>query len=431
MRQGLAHFVFVTAPKVLGGIGTLGMNLMLIRYLGADDLGMLSLCLAGVLLMDAVAGSALDMGTLKLASASYAESPATSREIQLQAIYFKLLIMLGALLAINLFGKQLWTAVTHHTLDARLLYLSWAAALGLLLIRSVQVQLQVEEKFLYYGLLDLLHLSLRFGGIAILLLLGRAIPADVLFCYAAAPLIVVTLWAAFWSRDIIRSPRVRPGLIAEIFHCVKWFLLTFSLSSFISRMDLILLSRWSNLHEAGIFSAAQIIAYIPQMVGFYWSVVFAPKIMPQLAAGKFNHFFRTTQTWILVLTAAALVAFIPLWKLLAHFVLPPKYIASSAVILALMPGALAGMATFPLTLAFLMFIKPRFLFFMDCASLVFLIALYWFAIHRYGALGAAWTTTFAAISRATLAQIVAWRLAAKTSPAALVALNAQVAVSQV
>ncbi|HEV8043153.1 MAG TPA: hypothetical protein VGP62_30010 [Bryobacteraceae bacterium] len=430
MPRGFIHFLCVTTPKVLGGIGTLAINLLLIRSLTADDLGMLSLCLAGVLLIDAVAGTALDMGTLKLASASYAQSPAGSFVIQRHSIYLKLILMAGVTVLVPFVGPQLWEAVTHRPGDTRLLYLTCAAALGLLLIRSAQLQLQVEQRFVLYGLLDLVHLVLRFGGIGLLIVLGRAVPANILLCFALAPLTVAFFWATVWGRAMWRRTAVRPAVITEIFHCVKWFLATFSLSAFISRMDLILLARWANLHEAGIFSAGQIFAIIPQMIGLYGSIILGPRIMPLIAAGKFYHFFRLTQAWILALVAAALVAFVPVWKMLATFVLPPRYLASSAVIQVLMPGALAGLATFPLTLTFLMFVKPRFLFLMDCASLPFLVALYAWAIQHYGALGAAWTTTFAAVARATVAQVVAWRLAGTKISGPLTVVHAQMAVSE-
>jgi hypothetical protein len=87
LTGSLGRFLMVSVPKLAAGIGTIALNLVLIRYLAAEDLALVSLCLAGVLLVDSIAGSALDMGTLKLATASRDTDPQASVEVQKHAIY--------------------------------------------------------------------------------------------------------------------------------------------------------------------------------------------------------------------------------------------------------------------------------------------------------------------------------------------------------
>jgi hypothetical protein len=76
------------------------------------------------------------------------------------------------------------------------------------------------------------------------------------------------------------------------------------------------------------------------------------------------------------------------------------------------------MAIFPLTLPFLLFVRPRFFFVMDCLSLPILLTLYIFAIKHHGALGAAWVTAASKVIKGLLAQIVAWKLAVSNTPIA-------------
>ena len=237
-----------------------------------------------------------------------------------------------------------------------------------------------------------------------------------LVCFAVAPLVITLLWVTLWGKDIFRSTgfRFRAAPLAELFDCVKWFLITFSLSAVISRMDLLLVSRWSGLKEAGYYAAGQSFAIIPQLIGLYLSVVLGPTIMPRIKDGTFYRMFRSTQLGIFALAAAIYAGFLLFWGPISTLVLPARYLHSSAVIKALIPGALAGMATFPLTLSFVMFTRPRFLFLMDCVALPFLVALYWYSIHYFGATGAAWVTSIAALVRAAVSQSMAWRWARET-----------------
>ena len=414
LRRSLGRFLLVSLPKLAAGVGTVVLNLILIRHLTEEDLALFSLCLAGVLLVDAIAGSALDMGTLKLATAVRDTDPDASREVQKLAIYLKAVALAFSCALVLLFGKAFWAGLTHQSGHVNLLYLSLGATAGLLMVRSAQVQMQVEQRFFYYGLLDTLHLSLRFGGIALFFAIGLVSPAWLLVCFAVAPLAVTAIWAVKWGKGIFSRRGIDSRRLAELFNCVKWFLITFTLSSLISRIDLLLVSRWSGLKEAGYYSAGQTFAIMPQLLGLYMSVVLGPTIMPRINAGTFYGMFRSTQVLIFGLAAAIYVAFLFFWTPVSTIVLPPRYLHSSAVIRALIPGALAGMATFPLTLSFIMFTRPRFLFVMDCVSLPFLLTMYWYAIGHFGGTGAAWVTSIAALARAAVAQSMAWRWARET-----------------
>jgi O-antigen/teichoic acid export membrane protein len=429
-RRSLGRFLLVSVPKFAAGVGTIALNLVLIRYLAAEELALVSLCLAGVLLADSIAGSAVDMGTLKLATEVRDSDPESSREVQKNAIFLKAIAVALTGVLTALFGRSFWVALTHQSGHFNLLYLSLAATAGLLLIRSAQVQMQVDQRFFQYGLLDALHLTLRFGGIALCFAIGVRSPSSVLVCFAVAPLAVTILWITLWGRNIFAKTRIEATRLAELLSCVKWMLITFSLSAVISRMDLLLISRWSGLKEAGYYAAGQTFAMIPQLFGLYVSVVLGPSIMPRIKDGSFYRMFRSTQLVIFALAAATYVLFLLSWGPLSTLVLPARYLHSSAVIRALIPGALAGMATFPLTLSFVMFTRPRFLFLMDCVFLPFLVAMYWYSIQRFGIVGAASVTSIAALTRAVIAQSMAWRWARETvvpvilpSSAAMAAVN--------
>lgn len=286
---------------------------------------------------------------------------------------------------------------------------------GLLMLRSALVHLQVESKFALYGGLDLLHNVLKFGGIALLLWSAQVSPGAVLALFVFAPVSVCLLSLATVDRDMLRCVPSPPRVLRELLDVVKWSLLTFSFGAAISRLDIFLLSMRSTMAEVGLFSGGQVFAIIPEFLGTYLGVVLHPRIMPYCHSGQFFAFFRRFQLASLACCGLLYLLAVLSAETIAPYVLPTAFAPSAKLFLILLPGALAGLVTFPLTIAFLMFVRPKFLFTMDCLAAPVIIGLYLYAIQHHGALGAAWVTSASRCLRAAVAQVVAWRWARRTA----------------
>ena len=133
--------------------------------------------------------------------------------------------------------------------------------------------------------------------------------------------------------------------------------------------------------------------------------------MPAWDEGRLFQLIRRFQLGLGATAVAGYVLAMIGLRWLGPLVFPVAFFRSRAVMQALLPGALAGFVTFPLVLTTLMFLRPKFLFLMDCLTLLPLLGLYLLIIPRFGAVGAAWVTTAANVTRATIAQVVAWRCA--------------------
>ena len=411
IRKSSGQFLLIALPKILGGVLTFALNLVLLRHFGPSEFGIYALCVAIILLADSIIGTSLDMSVLRLAPLYRQGQYATSLSIQRTGLWIKVILGLAACALVALFAGPLSRILFHRAGLQPLLYLACAAISALLLLRSAQVHSQVCHRFAIYGALELMQLITKFGGIAALLLFGHVTVLNVLLFFIFGPLAGFAVWRASFGREFSRAAPFKRAMASEIWRYSRWFLLTFGLAALISRLDLFLLARWSSLAEVGIFSAGQLISWIPQLIGTYLAVLVTPRIMPLVKSGEFYSFFKSLQSKLLagcaLLYAVSLIAVPPLCRLL----LPAKYSQSLPVILVLLPGAFAGLASFPLTIGFVMFIKPRFLFVMDCISLPVLLLLYRYAIAQHGAVGAAWVTTAANLSRAAIAQILAWKWA--------------------
>ena len=409
MKKNAKDLVFVVVPKVITGACTLGCNIVLLRFFGPEKFGIYSLCLSFILISDAVLGSALDLGVMRLASASR-DDAASSLSFQAAGLALKAAATLVLTIALILYAS-FSQVLSHHPDRNGLVGLSLLAVLALMMLRSAQMHVQIQERFWVYGCLELFSVSLRFGGIALLLVLGRGTPGSVLFCAVLGPCAAALLWLVVWGRDFLRISRITQAAVGELLGYVKWYLISFGVAALVSRTDIFLLASWSNLREVGLFSAGQTLAYVPQLMGSYLAVWLNPKVMPSWREGRFYAFFMKFQSGMLIACVCAYVLGVVSIKALGPWLLPKAFLPSQEILLVLLPGSLAGLLTFPLTLTFLLFIRPKFLVTMDCLSLPLMIPLYRFAIHSHGAIGAAWVTSSAFLVKALVAQVVAWRLA--------------------
>jgi len=407
--RGLGDVVLVAGPKVLNGLGTIGMNLLLLRHFGPEQFGVYSLAVASILLFDAVLGSAIDMGVLRLAPLHRESDSERARAVERTAIGFKLTLGLSVAIALLWFAEPLARHFFQSDGHAHLIYISAGATIAMLLLRSAQVHLQVEGNFKLYALVDLTHFFLKFGGIAALLVLGSVSPGLALGLFVLGPASGMALFALLRGTSLFRVLPLRRAPLAELLSCVKWFLLTFCLSSVLARIDLFLLSSWGPIGEVGILSAAYALALGFELLGTYLAVVYSPKVMPLCRESRFGAFYRRFQSRLLLACLGLLVGGVVGVSILGPVLLPPSFEPAGVTFLLLLPGALAAFATFPLTLAFVMFLRPRFIFALDCLSIPVLLAGYALVIPRHGAVGAAVVTSAGRLIKAVMTQIVAWR----------------------
>jgi O-antigen/teichoic acid export membrane protein len=408
-KKFLLEFFFVAFPKILTGAGTTGVNLVLLRYFTPEEFGVYSLCVAGILLTDSILGSAIDIGVLRLATLYHKTETLRSLAIEKAALLLKLaaVLVVGSVLA--LFAEPLSLLLFQQEGKIYLLYLCSWAALGMLLLRSILVHLQVEGQFVFYGSLDLLHNVLKFGGVVLILLFAQASPGAVLTFLALGPTCVFVFGLGTCGKTILTRHSTPPGVVSELLHFVKWSLPTVGLWMLISRLDIFLLTLRSTMSEVGLFSGGQAFAAIPELIGYYLAVILSPRIMPDYREGRFFAFFWRFQLASFVVCVMIYLTAVLSMDSLSPYFLPASFAPSADVILILLPGTLASMMAVPLAGWFLMFMRPRFLFATYCITAPVVVVLYLYAIEQYGAIGAAWVTSTCRLILSVIAQVVTWK----------------------
>jgi O-antigen/teichoic acid export membrane protein len=406
----LVRFVCVAAPKIAGGGLQVLFNLILIRYLTPDQFGMVSLCVLGIVACDAVLGSALDMAVLRLAPLHERRGERLeSLKVQNAALALKPLGV--GLLALPLFfaGGAVSRALFHHDEGRGLLLLSLAGLLGLLLLRSLQLHYQISNRFVAFGLTDLAQNGIKFGGITLLLVLAVESPTWMVLFYALGPLSVALAGLAL-TRNLVQTTFDRSSLL-ELGKVLRWYVAATVMGSITSRIDVFMVSAFSTVAEAGVFSVALAMAIVPQLIGTYMAVVYGPRIMPLWEEGRLGPIYRKFQLKLLPVCIAGYFCLAIGIQLFGEVLLPASFARAAGVMLVLFPASLCSLLNFPWTISLLLFLRPKFLLALELVSFIVVIPAYAYSAGRWGALGGAAVTVTAAAIKTIAMQIMAWQVA--------------------
>lgn len=405
MRLALYQAACVAVPKGLGGVLAVVLNGLLLVRMTPVEFGVYMICVTLVTLGDAVLGSAIDMSSIKLASAYRLHDMRRAVAVEQWAAVLKIALTTAVLAAVLPLASTISPALFHRD-DPALLTLVLAVAAGVLLMRSISAHLQLRQRFGAYAGLELLAQAMRAMGIGAVLLWFE--PTAMTLTWAAAGGTVVALVAGVRIARLHWQPLdLRWAEGADFVRHLRWMLATFAFSSLLARMDLLLLTPWSTMEQVGIFAAAQVFASIPEMLGMWLAVVFSPRVAPARLNGTLRHLMNRVQ---LALAGIAALVILATWVVVQWGTqwLPPGYAGSTDVLMPLVLGALAGMLALPVTVPFLMFTKPGFILTYDLVTLPILLLAYYWAIGHSGAVGAAWVSGGSRIIKAAVLQGSAW-----------------------
>lgn len=404
----------VAGPKVAAGALTFAFNVWLLRIWTPEQYGLYAICTTVIMLTDAILGSSIDLATLRLSPSQRQADPAVALATERAAFQMKVGAVACALPVVWLTARPLSRMMFHEPGLEALMAFTMAGAVALLLLRSVLVHAQVEQRFRQYALLEVVHSALKFGGIGLLLLLKPNVTVyAVLAPFVIGPLAAFGMGMAIFRDESLWCFRLERAKIAELFRYVKWYALSGGLGNLVGRMDLFILNAYTSLRPAGIFAAGQTFAMVPWLVASYLSVVLSPRIMPHLEAGTCREFYRRAQ---ILLAAVAVLAMLFVAATIdsALALLPTAFRESADIFLILLAGNLISFCTFPVALPLVMFIRPRFVVLMDCIAFPVLFVVYSLAVSWQGTIGVAWVTTASLFVRGGLVQVLAWRLSGQT-----------------
>jgi O-antigen/teichoic acid export membrane protein len=398
-------FAAVSVPKAASGVLQLLVLLLLARQLSVEELGIVSVCISGILLGDAVLGAALDTAVIRLATAPL--DGVAGVEIQKAGLVCKLAAGF-ALLAVSLAaGRSLSYAFFENPQHWGLIVLAAGALAATLALRSAQTYFQIEGRFHLYGLADWTHSLIKFGGVGLLIASGAATPARVLLFYLMGPLTAALVFLRIPRPDVVRAT-LRFQAVRMLLVAAGWLLAAALVGTLTARMDLMMVSAFGGAAEAGRFAPAQQLVAVLPLIGGYLGILFAPRIMPLLESGRFLGIYARFQVTLVLIAAALYAAVSAALPWASRAFLPSTLHNVDAIAVVLLMAALAGLISFPWTVSLLLFLAPKALFAVDLIAIPILFLTYRHFIYADGALGAAKVTATYATLKLILFHVMAW-----------------------
>jgi PST family polysaccharide transporter len=362
-----------------------------------------------VLLVDGVFGSAVDGAVLRHASGE--RSPASGMgAAERAAIVMKVAGGGVAAVGILCLGGPLAALLLRAPDHAPVLAGALAAGWSVILLRSLQLRFQIEGRYAAYGAVEIVHTLVRAALVVAALAAGARSACWLIAAYAVAPLLVLAGGLPALTGPSVAGAWYRPREWRAFASLAGMTLATCAVGAVVARLDLLVLAAAGEPHDLGLFGIASTVAMVPTQLGAYLAPSLTPRIVPYCRDGRFAALFVTTQTVLVGAALAMLAAALLIVPAGVAAVLPPSYARAVPVASVLMLSSVAGFVTFPLTLHFLLFFSPRTFVAMDLASLPLLVPAYAYAARHHGALGVAWVTAVAGVTKAAIAQARAVRL---------------------
>lgn len=405
VKAALFQAACVAVPKGLGGVLTVALNGVLLTRMTPAEFGVYAICLTLVLLADGILGAAVDMSAIKLASARRLHDTSRAVAIEQWAVLTKLLAFVLLGLCVMVVAEPVTQLLFHRT-DGLLLAVVTATGLGVLMQRSLFLNLQLRQRFAAYAGLELFAQGLRVAGVVLVIVLVP-VNAMALMLAALAGTVLTGLAGLRIARIPTAWPRWQRHDGVEFGQTLRWMLITFASSAVLARIDVLLLTRGSTIEQVGLFAAAAVFAQIPELLGMYLGIVFSPRIATASATGDLRRMMAQVHTGLLLF--AMLVFGGALLALhLAGDLLPVDYARSVDVFIPLLLASVVGMIALPVAVPFIMFVRPSLILKYDLLTLPMLLIAYHFAIESQGALGAAWVSGSARILKSGVLQVCAW-----------------------
>lgn len=406
--RGLARqagrLALLVIPKAGGGVFLIALNLVLVRVLAADDYGRFAYCMTLVLLADAVIGAPFDLAVIKLSGEGGAAMPMAAARAALHA---KLALIAG----LTVFAALMAVVVAPSAVQFELVAATSLAIVSMLVVRSVQVTLQVAGRFRDYAIVESLQLVLRVALVATVIALLPASAALMLAAIGAGGLAASLVAGLGLQRDLFSLGNRRGLPYPVLATSAGWYLGTTALGALIGRLDILTLGWLATPADIGLYTAGQVIASVAELAGSYLAIFLTPMLVASLRKGTTAALFRRMQPPLLALAFCGLVAAHFIWPIIGPMILPAPYQRSGEVALILMTGTFAAFATVPLALPLLLFRHRSALLAMDVVLFPIIALGYVLAIRADGEIGAAYVTAATMLLRSLLVQLaVSWSL---------------------
>jgi O-antigen/teichoic acid export membrane protein len=398
-----------TGTAIVGVILVI-FNILAFRWLGAANFGILSIAstiaVIGFDILSLGTSQALVrfvsvyLGQNKTAAASSTASIILRFRVIQGLLVILLAMPLARILSINFFHKPELTQPVFIGLLTTTIYL---------LSDFFTVLLQAREKFITRSLVLTLNGLARLLALSLFFIIGWHSVVALLIAFAAGPLINGLVGYLVSPRQFITTPP-NPAITQSIIKFSKWMGLWGLTASLASRLDIILLGKFTSAYDAGIYAAAAKLASAFILGQGAINAVLEPKTA-RLVHNQFllkRNFLKISLGLTVVILG--LILLIPTAPRFIPLILGPQAQASVALFQVLMIGIIFFVATTPSMVTLMATGHSRAIGLLSLSQLAISLFLYLWLIPPLKAVGAAITVSSSYFITFVAATVIALKL---------------------
>lgn len=382
--------ITITGTLINGGLGAL-FYIVLARFLGPADFGLLIIALTTLILIADIADIGTNTGLIRFVSANLAGNKGKAyRFLKLSlkikflawAISFWVVYLLAPFLAIDIFHKEALVLP---------LRLAGFGVGGALLFTFATSSLQAYQKYFLWSSVNILTNSLRF---ILILILGYYLMLNIessLLVYMLLPFFgfFITLFI-LPTRQILQS-KDEFSLSRELFKYNIPVALFTMIAAFSARLDTYLNAVLLSAREVGIYGAAnQLVQIMPQLVSAL-GLVSAPKFASFTNKVQMLIYFKKFQFFVLGLMFLGILT-IPIVVYLIPILFGPQYQDAVTPFIFLFLAMLIFLFSIPVHHSIIFYFgRPDIFIWVSLGHLLIIGGLGFLMISNYGVIGAAIT----------------------------------------
>lgn len=388
----------IIAGTLINGILGAFFYILMARFLGPADFGLLAVSIATLTLISDVVDFGTNTGLVRFVSANVLNNKDKALKYLKLSLEAKLVvwilvlgigILLTPVLANNIFNKpQLLTPL-------RLVIFGVG---GALLFTFATASLQSLQRYIAWSVINVLTNLVRLGLVGILIFYQSLNLQSGLITYIILPFFGFFLTLLILPTRQMLLEKEEFSVAKQFFSYNLWVAAFTIIAAISSRLDTFLNVRLLTTHEVGIYSAAnQLTSVVSQIVGAL-GVVAAPKFSEFKNIWQMLTYFKKFQLMVLGLAVLGILV-IPVSFYVIPLIYGQDYIATVLPFIILLLAMLVFLISVPLHNSIIFYFgKPQVFVWVAIGHLLIIGILGYFMILNYGIMGAATTvligTTF-------------------------------------
>lgn len=382
------------------------------RVLGPYDFGLFSVALAVMTMVVGLADLGIGTGLVRFASL-YLEKDRGKADVLFKVVFNLELLISGLILVLGLiFARPLAILISGKSELVFPLRLAFLGAAALSMGSYIVAVLQAWQSFIKLSLYSVITNVVKVSLIVTLLFLHYFHLISVMTVYAVVPFIGITLGMTLIPKDFFRKKHQinAKSIFLELFHFSKWVMISYLANTVISRIDVLILSRYKGAEAVGIYSAGyQLSMIFPLLIGSI-ATVLLPKVSRLTEKQQFLSFIKKTLLMSCLIIVVLFPGFIFTRELVGLF-FGTKYLAAAGIFRVLFLAFMVNLIFNPISTVIYALNKPAVFTVANLIQLVLCLVGNFVLIPIYGGYGAAYTFLGHTLIGATIvATYLTWQL---------------------